>query len=56
MIIETLWNDLAEDGESFASPTWHEAALRQTEAEFAAGRLEVLDWNEAKKELRKRFE
>ena len=55
-IIEALWNDLAGDEESLASPAWHEDALRQTEAEFAGGRTEVLDWEAAKKELRKRFE
>ena len=54
-IIEALWSDLAED-ESFASPAWHEDALRQTEAELAAGRIEILDWEDAKKDLRKRFE
>jgi len=55
-IIEALWNDLAVNEESFASPAWHEDALRQTEADFAAGRTESLDWENAKKELRKRFE
>ena len=55
-IIEALWSDLADDEESFTSPAWHEDALRQTEAEFAAGRIEILDWDDAKKELRKRFE
>jgi putative addiction module component (TIGR02574 family) len=55
-IIEALWSDLAADGESFPSTAWHEDALRQTEAEFAAGRIAVLDWEDAKKELRRRFE
>ena len=55
-IIELLWSDLAADEESFVSPSWHEKALRKTEAEFAAGRIEILDWEDAKKELRKRFE
>jgi Putative addiction module component len=55
-IIEALWSDLAQDEESFASPGWHENALRETEADFAAGRAEVLDWEDAKKELRRRFE
>lgn len=55
-IIETLWGDLAGDEDSFASPAWHEEELRKTEAEFAAGRIDVLDWENAKKELRKRFE
>jgi len=55
-IIETLWSDVASDDEAFSSPAWHEEELRKTEADFAAGRLEVLDWDEAKKELRKRCE
>jgi putative addiction module component (TIGR02574 family) len=55
-IIETLWADLAADDESFPSPVWHEEELRKTEADLAADRIEVLDWDEAKKELRKRFE
>lgn len=55
-IIEALWVDLAADEESFPSPAWHEDALRGTEAEFAAGRIEVLDWEKAKKQLRRRSE
>ena len=55
-IIEALWSDLAQEEESFASPAWHEDALREAEAGFAAGQVEVLDWDDAKKELRKRFE
>jgi putative addiction module component (TIGR02574 family) len=55
-IIETLWGDIAADEESFESPAWHAEELRKTEADLAAGRIEVLDWEDAKKELRKRFE
>lgn len=55
-IIEALWGDLAADEQSFASPAWHEEALRKTEADFAAGRIQALDWDEAKKELRRQFE
>jgi putative addiction module component (TIGR02574 family) len=55
-IIETLWGDLARDEESFKSPAWHAEELRKTETDLAAGRVEVLDWEAAKKELRERFE
>ncbi|MEX2044652.1 MAG: addiction module protein [Opitutus sp.] len=55
-IIETLWSDLSADDDSFESPAWHAEELRKTETELAAGRVEVLDWEDAKKELRKRFE
>ena len=55
-IIETLWADLAAEEDMVASPAWHQEELKKTEADFAAGKLEVLDWAEAKKELRRRFE
>jgi len=55
-IIEALWGDLAADQSSFESPAWHQEELRKTEVDLAAGRVEVLDWSEAKKELRRRFE
>ena len=31
-------------------------SLGMTEADFAAGKVESVDWSEAKKELRRRFE
>ncbi len=55
-IIEVLWGDLAGDDGAFVSPDWHQDELRKTEAEFSAGRAEILDWEDAKKELRRRFE
>ncbi|MGZ8217603.1 addiction module protein [Methylomagnum sp.] len=55
-VIESLWSDLTANEAEIPAPYWHEAVLKNTEAEYAAGRMEVLDWQEAKKELRKRFE
>ncbi len=55
-LIEVLWGDLATDDANFSSPAWHEAELRKTEEEFATGKIESLDWQQAKKELRARFE
>jgi putative addiction module component (TIGR02574 family) len=55
-IIEALWGDLAGDEDAFKSPAWHEEELKKTEADYAAGRIEALDWEDAKKELRERFE
>lgn len=55
-VIEALWEDLARDEESLSSPDWHEGELRETEARFNAGKVEVLGWDEAKKQLLQRFE
>jgi hypothetical protein len=54
-LIELLWSDLAAD-ENTPSPAWHEEELRKTERDFAEGKVEMRDWDVAKKELRKRFE
>lgn len=55
-IIEALWSDLAADENSLQPLSWHEAELKKTEAAFLAGDIEAVDWQQAKKELRARFE
>jgi putative addiction module component (TIGR02574 family) len=55
-IIEMLWSELASDDEPLSSQMWHQEELRKTEADFTAGRIEILDWESAKKDLRARFE
>lgn len=54
-LIELLWSDLAAHDASFDSPGWHAEELSKTEAALSSGQAETLDWEEAKKELRKRF-
>lgn len=55
-IIEALWEDLSADEANFASPAWHEGILRETAADYEAGKVSALDWEDAKKKLRARFE
>ncbi|WP_052360981.1 addiction module protein [Geminisphaera colitermitum] len=54
-IIEALWGDLASEADTIESPDWHEEELRKTEARLLAGEEEVLDWQDAKEKLRRRF-
>ena len=53
--MELLWEDLSQDSASLESPPWHEAALRETEGRVQSGNERILDWREAKEELRKLF-
>ena len=55
-IIEALWGDLAGDESSLPNLAWHETALQETEEKYLSGSIEVLDWQQAKKELRSQFE
>ncbi|MDI1279651.1 addiction module protein [Methylobacter sp.] len=55
-IIEALWEDLVSDEDNLFSLSWHETELMGTEKKIFSGDIEVLDWQQAKKELRSRFE
>ena len=54
-IVEALWADLIEGQQEFESALWHGEVLRETEKKYAAGEIETLDWEAAKKELRARL-
>ncbi|MFZ4779203.1 MAG: addiction module protein [Terrimicrobiaceae bacterium] len=55
-ILETLWTDLASDDSLVESPSWHAEELQKTEQDFKAGKVQVVDWESAKRDLRKQFE
>lgn len=55
-MMEALWADLSRDEASLASPEWHEDALRETASRLDSGNELIIDWDEAKRDLRKRFD
>ena len=55
-MMHALWEDLAKDESTVESPSWHAEVLRQTEERVRSGTERVRDWEEAKKELRRRIE
>ena len=55
-IMEAIWEDLSMEDELIESPAWHKEALSETENRLRAGQEQILDWKDAKEELRKRFE
>ena len=55
-IIEQLWGDFATGREAYTSPAWHGEVLARTEVDFQSGRIEAVAWEDAKAELRRRFE
>jgi hypothetical protein len=52
-LMEALWMDLSYQTEALHSPSWHEAILQQTEQRVASGEETAVDWDEAKRLLRK---
>jgi hypothetical protein len=55
-VMEAIWEDLTHEMESLESPDWHNQALQETEHRLATGQEQLVDWQKAKTELRKRFE
>jgi hypothetical protein len=53
-LMEALWTDLSLIEEGLDSPGWHGAALRETDARVSAGEEQQMDWDEAKRFLRRR--
>jgi hypothetical protein len=55
-IMEAIWEDLSREDEQVESPEWHREVLEETDRRRQSGQEGVVDWQEAKKGLRKRFE
>jgi hypothetical protein len=53
-LMETLWADLTKDEKTLRSPAWHETVLKDREEAFAAGKVTVSDWEQAKKRIKKK--
>ncbi len=53
-LMEVLWADLARDETKLKSPAWHETVLKDREEAFAAGKVSVSDWEQAKKRIKKK--
>jgi hypothetical protein len=53
-LMEALWADLTRDENKFKSPAWHETVLRDREEAFAAGKVSLSDWGQAKKRIKKK--
>lgn len=54
-IMEAIWEDLSQDSGQVESPDWHREALEETSRRLGAGQEHLVDWQDAKKKLRKRF-
>ena len=54
--MEVLWENLSRDESAFESPAWHAEVLKQAEAQVKSGEARFVDWEAAKKDLRRRLE
>jgi len=52
-LLENLWADLVRTEKKLKSPEWHEDVLNDREEALTNGKVEVSDWEQAKKRIRK---
>jgi hypothetical protein len=55
-LMHAIWENLVKDENQIESPEWHEDVLRDTEKRLRSEKERVIDWRDAKEELKKRFE
>ncbi len=55
-VMEAIWEDLPREDVHIESPDWHHQVLQETDQRLTSGQEKIIDWDDAKKELRKRFE
>jgi hypothetical protein len=53
--MEAIWADLSRDESQIESPEWHGAVLHDREAKIKSGEEKFVDWETAKKKLRKKL-
>ena len=51
-LMEALWADLSREEAELESPAWHADAVRETSERVACGGEKIMDWTQAKTELR----
>lgn len=54
-LMEAIWADLSRDESQIESPKWHGAVLREREEGVESGAEKFVDWETAKKDLRKKL-
>ena len=55
-LMEALWEELSRVDDKFESPAWHAKELAETGQRLAEGKEQMLDWETAKKKLRRQSE
>lgn len=53
MALEAIWKDLSRNETEFESSGWHREELAATERRVKSGKEKPVDWEHAKRQLRK---
>lgn len=51
-LLETVWAEISPEPDEVEVPQWHKDLLDERELALREGRTEVLDWEDAKRQIR----
>jgi hypothetical protein len=53
LIMEAIWEDISREEASLEVPQWHKDILDERELLIAEGGAEFIDWEDAKKQIKR---
>jgi hypothetical protein len=54
--MESIWEDLCRNAGDIASPEWHKEVLEEREKNLKSGADSFIDWEVAKRSIRKKIQ
>jgi putative addiction module component (TIGR02574 family) len=55
LLVQQLWDEIAAEPDQFTGPSWHDAALAESAAEYAANPREGIAWDEVKRRVQQKL-
>ena len=56
LVMEAIWDDISREEEKLEVPQWHKDLLDERERLLAEGKARFIDWEEAKRQIKKAVE
>lgn len=56
LVMEAIWDDIFREEQELEVPQWHKNTLDERERMVAEGKAHFIDWEEAKKQIKKATE
>ena len=51
LVMEAIWDDISGEEQNLEVPQWHKEVLDERERLLAEGKAQVVDWEDAKRQI-----
>jgi hypothetical protein len=56
LVMEAIWDDISREEGNIEVPQWHKDTLDERERMLKDGKAQIIDWEEAKKQIKEATE